>query len=77
MPDGSKSGTAQSPEQLKVRFFVVLYNNFVISLHHHIMSSTYHVTENRTSDAIDTLHCGDYSNLIAAARAFKVNAKIV
>ena len=76
-PTGGECLMAQSLEQLKVHFFVVLYNNFVISLHHHIMSSTYQVTENYISDAIDALHRGDYSNPIATAQAFGVNVKTV
>ena len=41
------------------------------------MSSTHQVTQNRISDAINALHNGDYSNPIAAARAFGVNPKTV
>ena len=74
-PTGGGCPTAQSSGQLKVRFFVVLYNNFVISLHHHIMSSMYQVTKNCISDAIDILHHGNYSNLIAAIQAFRINEK--
>ena len=74
---GGGCQTAQSPGQLKVRFFVVLYNNFATCLHHQIMSSTYQVTQNCISDAINTLHNGDYSNPTAAARAFGVNPKTV
>lgn len=41
------------------------------------MSSTYQITQDRISDAINALHDGDYSNPTAAARAFGVNPKTV
>ena len=41
------------------------------------MSSTYQITEDRISNAINALHDGDYSNPTAAARAFGVNPKTV
>ena len=71
VPDGLKSASAQ------ILFFVVLYSNFVTSVHHHNMYSTYRITQDRISDAINALHDGDYSNPTAAARAFGVNPKTV
>ena len=41
------------------------------------MSSIYQVTKNCTSDAIDILHCGDYSNPTTMVQVFGINAKIV
>ena len=41
------------------------------------MSSTYQITHDRISDAINALHDGDYSNPTAAARAFGVNSRTV
>ena len=41
------------------------------------MSSTYRISQDRISDAINALHDGDYSNSTAAARAFGVNSKTV
>ena len=41
------------------------------------MSSTYQITQDRISDAINALHNGDYSDPTAAARAFGVSAKTV
>ena len=70
-------GGALRPQRLKVRFFVVLYHNFATSLHHHNMSSTYRITQDRISGAINALHDGDYSNLTATARAFGVDPKTV
>ena len=41
------------------------------------MSSTYQITQDRISDAINALQNGNYSNPTAAARAFGVSAKTV
>ncbi len=41
------------------------------------MSSTYRITQDRISDAINALHDGNYSNATAAARAFGVDPKTV
>ncbi len=41
------------------------------------MSSTYQITQDRISDAINALYNGDYANPTAAARAFGVSAKII
>ena len=62
------------PDKLKVLFFIVLYHNFARYLHHHKMSSTYRITQDRISDAIND---GNYSNPTAAARAFGVNPNTV
>ena len=70
-PTGGGCPIAQNP------FFMILYHNFATSLHHHNMSSTYGINQDRISDAINALHNGDYSNPIAAARAFGVNPKSV
>ena len=64
-PTGGGCPTAQSPRRLKVRFFVVLYDNFAMSLHYHNMSFMYQITQGRISDTINALYDGDYSNLIA------------
>ena len=58
-------------DQLKVRFFKAWCHDFATYLHHHHkMSSTYRITQDRISDAINALYDGDYSNLTAAAWDF-------
>ena len=41
------------------------------------MSSTYQITKDRISNTFNALHDGDYSNPMAATRAFGVNPKTV
>lgn len=57
---------AQNPRQLKVCFIVILYNNFVISLYHYIISFTYHITQNYISNTFNILYYNDYLNLTVA-----------
>ena len=66
IPTSGRCPMAQTLGQFKVCFFVVLYNNFVISLYDYIMSFTYQITENLISDAIDVLYCNNYLNSTVA-----------
>ena len=51
--EGGAAPTGECPRRVKVRFFVVLYNNFAMSLHYHNMSFTCQITQDRISDAIN------------------------
>lgn len=56
---GGGCPTAQNPQQLKVRFFVVLYNNLAAFLHYYNMSSIYQITPDYINDAINALYDDD------------------
>lgn len=65
MPDSSKSVTAQNP----------VFHTFCT--HHHKMSFTHRIIQDRISDDIHAIHDGNYSNPTAAARALGMDPKTV